>query len=362
MRRTDLHTAPPAKSAHAAGLHYVRGTASGIERLGGPKIFRYMKAGKPVRDTEVLARIRQLAIPPAWQRVWISADPMGHLQATGYDVKGRKQYRYHADWSAQRKETKYTHALAFGQQLATMRKRVEQDLKRPGLPKEKVLATVVSVMDHTQIRVGQDAYAKANGTFGLSTLLDRHVKTEWNGLRFIFKGKTGIQHNIRLGSPRLARIVMRCKELPGQDLFQYMDEAGEPKPIDSGMVNDYIRSISNGAYTSKDIRTWKGTVHCARSLLAQGPADTVTELRERINAALDEVAKHLGNTRTVCRNYYVHPDVVVAYESRTLVTVGASVKATRTMAHEERVVIRLLGEGPQGARRTKSKNTVALAA
>ena len=340
---TDPHTAPPVHSARAAGLRYVRGTPAGIERVGGPKVFGYVKDGKVVRDKATTARIRLLAIPPAWERVWINTDPLGHLQATGHDAKGRKQYRYHADWSAHRNETKYVHALAFGQQLGEMRKRVEQDLKLPGLPAEKVLATVVSVMDDTQIRVGQDEYAKSNGTFGLSTLLDRHVKPDGAGLRFVFRGKTGIAHNIRLGSPRLARLVMRCKELPGQDLFQYLDEKGEPKPIDSGMVNDYIRSITNGAYTSKDMRTWKGTVHCARELLIQGPADTLAERRTRINAALDEVARHLGNTRTVCRKYYVHPEVVVAYERRTLMSVAAGVKGTRTLAHEERVVIRLLG-------------------
>jgi DNA topoisomerase-1 len=322
----------------------VRGTPAGIERDGGPVRFHYLQDGRPVRKRDVLDHIRQLAIPPAWQRVWINADPLGHLQATGFDAKGRKQYRYHPNWSALRNETKYTHALAFGKQLAAMRKRVEEHLQLPGLPAEKVLATVVSVMDHTQIRVGHDQYARTNGTFGLSTLLDRHVKQDGAGVRFRFKGKTGIQHDIRLGSARLAKLVMRCKELPGQDLFQYLDGTGRPHPIDSGMVNDYIRSISNGLFTSKDLRTWKGTVHCARALLEQGPAVTLTEQRMRINAALDQVAQQLGNTRTVCRKYYVHPAVVVAYERRTLMAVAATVKGTRTMAHEERVVIRLLDQ------------------
>jgi DNA topoisomerase-1 len=348
----DLHVAPGVHSARAAGLKYVRGTPAGIQRCGGPIKFRYLQDGRPVRQKEVLERIRKLAIPPAWQRVWINADPRGHLQATGFDVKGRKQYRYHPDWSALRNETKYTHALAFGKQLASMRDRVEEHLQLPGLPAEKVLATVVSVMDHTQIRVGHDEYARTNGTYGLSTLLDRHVKQEGTGLRFTFKGKTGIQHNIRLGSSRLAKLVMRCKELPGQDLFQYVDETGRPRPIDSGMVNDYIRSISNGLFTSKDMRTWKGTVHCVRALLEQGPASTITEQRMRINAALDQVAQQLGNTRAVCRKYYVHPAVVVAYERRTLMTVAAAVKGSRTLAHEERVVIRLLDQGRKRGGRT----------
>jgi len=341
--KKDPHLAPLPVVARAAGLRYVRGDPHGIERVGHAKKFAYVKAGKAIHDKANMERIQRLAIPPAWDRVWICADPVGHLQATGYDLKGRKQYRYHPDWSAQRSHTKFTHALAFGAQLPAMRRRIENDLKLSGLPQNKVLAIVVSVMDHTQIRVGQDAYAKENGTFGLSTLRDRHVKGGGAGVRFVFRGKTGIDHDIRLGSARLSRLVMRCKELPGQDLFQYVDEEGRPRPIDSGMVNDYIRSISGGVYTSKDIRTWKGTVHCTRALLEQGAADTEAQRREKINAALDEVAAHLGNTRAVCRKYYVHPRVVVAYETSVLPTVAALVKATRGMAHEERVVIKLLG-------------------
>jgi len=343
MNTNDPHLVPSPTAARAAGLRYVRGTPQGIARAGTPKRFAYLMDGKAVRDKETEERIKRLAIPPAWERVWICADPNGHLQATGYDVKGRKQYRYHPDWNTQRNHTKYAHALAFGAQLPAMRKRIESDLRLPGLPLNKVLAIVVSVMDETQIRVGQDAYAKENGTFGLSTLRDRHVKGSGSAVRFVFRGKKGIDHDIRLGSARLSRLVMRCKELPGQDLFQYVDEDGKPRPIDSGMVNDYIRSISGGAYTSKDIRTWKGTVHATRALLQQGAADTEAQRREKINAALDEVAAHLGNTRAVCRKYYVHPRIVVAYETRVLPTVAALVKATRGMAHEERVVIKLLG-------------------
>ena len=342
LTKKDPHLAPSPVVARTAGLRYVRGTPDGIERAGPAKKFKYLKAGKALRDMAAIERIRQLAIPPAWERVWICADPNGHLQATGYDVKGRKQYRYHADWSTQRNHTKYTHALAFGAQLPAMRKRMEKDLELPGLPLNKVLAIVVSVMDHTHIRVGQDAYAKTNGSFGMSTLRDRHVSGNGSSVRFVFRGKTGIDHNIRLGSARLSRLVMRCKELPGQDLFQYVDDTGKPKPIDSGMVNDYIRLISGGAYTSKDIRTWKGTVHCTRALLQQGAAHTVEQRRVKINAALDEVARHLGNTRAVCRKYYVHPRVVVAYETNVLTTVASLVKATRGMAHEEGVVIKLL--------------------
>ncbi len=283
--------------------------------------------------------------------MWICPNPDGHLQATGYDVKGRKQYRYHAEWSALRSQTKFVHALSFGAQLPAMRKRLEHDLRLPGLPPEKVMAAVVSIMDHTHIRIGQDAYAKANGSFGLSTLKDHHVKRDGACLRFVFVGKTGIRHNIRLGCSRLARLVMRCKELPGQDLFQYLDENGTPHPIDSGMVNAYIASITGGQFTSKNIRTWKGTVHCVRALLAEGRGDTVTERRMRINRALDEVAAALGNTRAVCRKYYVHPRILEAYETEELESWTGSVRAGRSMTMEERLVLRLLGQRGGPARR-----------
>jgi DNA topoisomerase-1 len=343
MNRTiPLHTAPPEHAARAAELRYVDRRTSGIERIGKVE-FRYRKAGKWITDAATLARISKLAIPPAWTDVWICPHADGHLQATGMDAKGRRQYRYHADWSALRHLTKFDHALAFGAQLPLMRKRIAADLARPGLPQEKVLATVVSIMDHTQIRIGQHVYARENGSYGLSTLRDRHVKKEGGCVRFTFKGKTGIMHDIKLGCARLSRLVMRCKELPGQDLFQYIAEDGEPRPITSGMVNDYIRSITDGRFTSKDIRTWKGTVHCMRALLDTKPGDTDAECKQCINAALDEVARKLGNTRTVCRKYYVHPRVIEAFEKNALHAMGEGIRGTRTMLAEERIVLRMLG-------------------
>ncbi|HEY0976974.1 MAG TPA: DNA topoisomerase IB [Flavobacteriales bacterium] len=341
-RSLPLHRVPSPQAARAAGLRYTVSKDLDILREGPPDAFRYRKDGKAVKDRNTLERIRALAIPPAWTDVRICGAANGHLQATGYDVKGRKQYRYHPDWSAERSRSKFIHTLAFGEQLGSMRRKVEQHLTLPGLPAEKVLATVVAVMDKTQIRMGNDAYAKENGSFGLSTMKDRHVKKGAGGLRFVFKGKTGIAHDIRLGSSRLSRLVMRCRELPGQDLFQYLDEHGVPQPIDSGMVNDYIRSITGGDFTSKDIRTWKGTVHCAKALLGQAIVKTETARKQVINSALDQVAKQLGNTRTVCRKYYVHPEVLDAYGTDRLENAAKAIRAAGGLSPEERMVIRLL--------------------
>ncbi|MFZ1688895.1 MAG: DNA topoisomerase IB [Flavobacteriales bacterium] len=354
-----LHTAPPALSASAAQLRYVRHFTIGIERIG-KRNFRYRLEGKRIRNRETLKRIAQLAIPPAWTNVWICPYANGHLQATGVDAKGRKQYRYHNDWSTVRSETKFAHIQEFGKQLVGMRKRITAHLRLPGLPKEKVMAAVVSIMDRTQIRVGHYAYAKENGTFGLSTLLDKHVKTDGAGVRFEFKGKTGVRHSIRLGSSHLSKLVQRCKDLPGQDLFQYVDEHGEARPIDSGMVNDYIRSITAGRFTSKDIRTWKGTVHCMRALQGAPPAPTQTKQRQQINEALDAVARQLGNTRSVCRKYYVHPQVIEAYSANALVGLNGRGRASRSLSPEERSVLRLLARPP--ARAAKGEGILVLKA
>ncbi|MEO8068296.1 MAG: DNA topoisomerase IB [Flavobacteriales bacterium] len=345
---TALHAAPPERSASAAQLRYIRRYTNGIERTG-KRNFRYRLGGAIVRDQATLARIRHLAIPPAWTDVWICPHENGHLQATGFDVKGRKQYRYHNDWSAVRNETKFAHMQAFGRQLPAMRKRLAADLRRAGLPQEKVLAAVVSIMDRTQIRVGHDTYAKENGSFGLSTLLDRHVKAEGGHVRFVFKGKTGVQHNIKLGSSHLSKLVLRCKDLPGQDLFQYLDGNGEARPIDSGMVNDYIRSVTDGHFTSKDIRTWKGTVHCVRALLAQPTVHTKGDQRTVINAALDEVAHELGNTRAVCRKYYVHPQVIEAYGTATFRTPRGSAVSKSIFTADEQMVLRILAKRPSAS-------------
>lgn len=327
-------------------LRYVRTTASGIHRARHGRSFRYTKAGRPVRDPDTLDRIARLAIPPAWTDVWICADPRGHLQATGTDAKGRRQYRYHAEWSARRNRDKFGHVLRFGAQLPRMRDRLEHDLALRGLPQEKVLATVVAVMDATHIRIGQAAYTEANGSFGLSTMRDRHVQRDGTAVRFVFTGKTGIRRNVRLGSRKLVRLVLRCKELEGQDLFQYIDAEGEQKPVHSGMVNDYIRSISDGDFTCKDLRTWKGTTHAAKALLDMPVPASAAEGQRVVNTALDQVAGHLGNTRAVCRKYYVHPGIVDRYLDGRLHELAAGLRATKRMDREERLVLRALKVKP----------------
>jgi DNA topoisomerase-1 len=339
---------PEEKAARAAALRYVKPCTAGLSRVKQGRSFRYLFDGRPVRDKEVCARIASLAIPPAWQNVWICADPRGHLQAVGTDARGRKQYRYHPDWSHARNLTKFNNALRFGAQLETMRAHIERDLAKPGLPLEKVLAMVVAVMDETQIRIGHAEYARQNRTYGLSTLLDRHVRRVGEGVHFVFTGKTGIKHDIKLGSRRLSRLVLRCKELPGQDLFQYLDESGTPHPIDSGMVNDHIRSITDGTFTCKDIRTWKGTVHAVQALLAAPLPTNKTEERQLVNTALDAVASKLGNTRAVCRKYYVHPLVLEQYASGELHRQRAFARPTKHMTMEERLVLRMLGARSTG--------------
>jgi DNA topoisomerase-1 len=335
-----LHDAP--RSARLVQLNHVQATQPGIKRLGRAPRFRYTKAGKPVRDKGTLARIRALAIPPAWTDVWICADPMGHLQATGHDVKGRKQYRYHALWTKARGQVKFDHVLELAARLPALRTQLHQDLSLPGLPEEKVLATVVRIMEHTRIRIGQKSYAKENGSFGLSTLKDRHLQGAGSRMRFVFRGKTGIAHDIQLGSPRLARIVQRCKALPGQELFQYLDDDGRPHPITSGKVNAYIQRATDAPFSTKDIRTWKGTVYAFELLTAEPVPSTATEGVRQVNAALDSVAESLGNTRSVCRKHYVHPRVLEAFVNGELVDAMSGVRAGQHMDRYERALLGVL--------------------
>ncbi len=308
----------PVQSAKAIDLRYVNDRIKGIERIKHGRNFRYRFKGEAVKDEEILKRIGSLAIPPAWTDVWICPYANGHLQATGKDARGRKQYRYHPDWSVVRSQTKYHHALEFANRLPEIRARLARDLNKPGLSREKVLAVVISIMDRTLIRVGNQAYAKENKSFGLSTLKDKHVKPDAGSVRLQFKGKTGIAHDVKIRSRKLARLIMHCRDLPGQDLFQYIDENGEPRPIDSGMVNDHIKEISGGPFTSKDFRTWNGTVHCLKALIAETCPSNANARKEAINKALDQAAEQLGNTRAVCRKYYIHPEVITAYECEKL--------------------------------------------
>jgi DNA topoisomerase I len=304
----------PVRSAHAAGLRYVSDTAPGISRRRAAKAFRYLNAeGRAVRDRATLARIRSLAIPPAWESVWICPRDDGHLQATGRDARGRKQYRYHPQWREVRDETKYGRMAAFGRALPRIRRRVRRDLALQGLPREKILATLVRLLEATLIRVGNEEYARENSSFGLTTLRNRQVAISGARIRFNFRGKSGVEHAIELNDRRMAGIVRRIRELPGQELFQYVDEAGDRRSVESADVNAYIREAAGGEFTSKDFRTWAGTLLAAKALREAGAFESRAKAMRNVNAAIEGVAKVLGNTKAVCRKCYVHPVVVERY-------------------------------------------------
>ena len=308
----------PEKTAEAINLVYVHDVEPGIVRKKRGDTFSYVHNEKKVTDKEQLSRIKSLVIPPAWENVWICALENGHLQATGTDVKMRKQYRYHPAWNALRNHTKFYRMLSFGHALPGMRLQIEKDLAGNELSKIKVLATVVALMERTNIRVGNNIYEKLYGSFGLTTLKDQHVAFSGDSIKFTFKGKKGVKHNISLKSKRLAKIVHQCRDIPGKELFQFYDEKGERHAIDSGMLNEYIRTISGSDFTAKDFRTWSGTVNAFLAFKELGFSETKTETKKNIVQALDKVAEHLGNTRTVCKKYYVHPLIISLYENKSL--------------------------------------------
>jgi DNA topoisomerase I len=257
-------------------------------------------------------------IPPAWTDVWICPDPRGHLQATGRDARGRKQYRYHPRWREVRDEDKYGRLAEFGRALPAIRRRIARDLRRRGLPREKVLAAVVALLETTFIRVGNDEYARTNNSYGLTTMRDAHVRVSGSKVRFLFRGKSGVRHELELDDRRLARIVRQCRDLPGQELFQYLDERGAVVDVGSEDVNEYLKAITGTAFTSKDFRTWAGTVLAATLLCDEEPSTSATAGKRVIARAIDEVARRLGNTRAVCRKSYVHPAVIDAYLDGTI--------------------------------------------
>jgi DNA topoisomerase-1 len=306
------------RTAEAASLLYVTDTTPGILRARKGTGFSYVLGESVVRDAEVLLRIRKLAIPPAWTRVWICVKPNGHIQATGYDVRGRKQYKYHPQWSALRNETKFHRLLEFGKELPTLRKRLETDMSSTKLTREKVLATVVSLMERTFIRIGNSEYEKLYGSYGLTTMKDGHVNINGATIKFSFKGKKGIFHSITLKNKRLARIVKACRDIPGKELFQYFNEDGVRCSIDSGMVNDYIRETTGRDFSAKDFRTWAGSLSILSSFKTIGQGSSQSETKKNVLQALDEVSAKLGNTRTICKKYYVHPVIIRMYEEQTL--------------------------------------------
>ena len=323
----------PLASARAAGLVYTADDRPGIRRTKRGRSFVYVDASKrTVRNAETLARIRSLVIPPAWTDVWISANPRGHLQATGRDARGRKQYRYHPKWRTVRDGTKYERTIAFGRMLPQIRRRTEADLRRDGLPREKVLAAVVRLLEKTFIRVGNDEYARDNKSFGLTTMRDGHVKVSGSKVRFMFRGKAGVEHELALDDRRLARIVKQCRDLPGQELFQYKDENGSVVDVGSADVNAYLKEITGEEFTSKDFRTWAGTVLASQLLREFEHVDSEARAKKNVVAAIEQVAKRLGNTRAVCRKCYVHPAVIDAYMDGTMLkTVAQRARAARAV-------------------------------
>ena len=309
----------PVTAAESAGLHYVTDDRPGITRQMGALGFRYYRPdGRPLKRPADLKRIRSLAVPPAWKDVWICPDPRGHLQATGRDARGRKQYRYHPQWRAHRDTDKFDRLEAFAAVLPAIRVRTAADLAKSGLPREKVLATVVQLLERSLIRVGNDEYAKSNKSFGLTTLRDQHVEVKGSTLRFEFRGKSGKRHSVGINDRRLARIVKQCRDLPGQELFQYVDEDGHTQDVNSADVNTYLREITGADITAKDFRTWFGTVLAARALRECRHADTMAASKRNVLRAIEAVAGVLGNTPAVCRKSYIHPAILDCYADRSM--------------------------------------------
>jgi DNA topoisomerase-1 len=309
-----MSDADSVEAAHDAGLVYTSDSEPGLRRVRKGRSFTYIDAdGRAVRDQATLERIEALAVPPAWKDVWICARPRGHLQATGRDARGRKQFKYHPRWRETRDADKYARLLGFARALPRIRARVARDLRLPGLPREKVIATLVKLLETTLARVGNEEYARENGSFGLTTLRDRHVKVRGATVRFLFRGKSGREHQLGVTDRRVANVIKRCEELPGQMLFQYVDENGERGLVTSDDVNGYLRETTGDDFTAKDFRTWAGTLLAACALREVARFESETEAKRNVLAAIDSVARKLGHTRAVCRRAYVHPAVIDTY-------------------------------------------------
>jgi DNA topoisomerase-1 len=353
-------------AARAARLRYVSDSERGFERRRHGKSFTYVRpGGATLRDPRTIDRIRSLAIPPAWQDVWICPKADGHLQATGRDARGRKQYRYHARWREAQDQHKYERVLRFARTLPKIRRAVARHLRKRGLPREKVLAAAVKLLETTLIRVGNDEYARDNHSFGLTTMHDEHVKIRGATIRFDFRGKHGIEHEIDLKDRRLAEIVHACRDLPGQELFQYVDDAGNVCDVGSGDLNAYLREISGEDFTAKDFRTWAGTALAAQALQEFEDFDSKAAAKRNIRKAIERVAERLGNTQAICRKSYVHPAIIEAYMDRSLVKTlkRQTEKELRTTVHrlsgEEAAVLALLQQRMEqelaGARQRRPK-------
>jgi DNA topoisomerase-1 len=351
----------PIEAARRVGLRYVSDRKPGISRHRRGKGFHYRGPdGAPVRDRGVLLRIRRLAIPPAWSEVWICSFEGGHIQATGRDARGRKQYRYHPRFRAVRDETKYEKLFEFVAALPKIRAKCERDLSLPGLPRDKVLAAVVRLLEQTLIRVGNEEYSRSNQSFGLTTLRDRHARIRGSEVLFRFRGKSGKEHNIRLNDPRLAKIVKRCRDLPGDELFQYVDEADAQHVVDSADVNAYLRAITGDEFSAKDFRTWAGTLFTALTLHELGVEQSERAGKRRIKEAIERAAERLGNTPAICRKCYVHPAVFEAYlAGRVVPRVAGSIKRRSTgLDADERAVVLFLRRQLESAKQDAPRGTL----
>lgn len=340
QRQTAIHTARQAK------LVYVEPSITGIRRVRSGRGFRYLgPSGRPLRSPAIIRRIESLAIPPAWEKVWICPSSRGHLQARGSDSRGRRQYIYHPNWRAVRDEGKFETLVEFARQLPRVRRTVSRHLRERGISRNKVLAAVVRLLETTLIRVGNEEYAQQNGSYGLSTMHDRHVRVKGGNIIFAFQGKSGIRHQILSKNSKLATIVRRCQQLPGQQLFQYRDDAGEVRDVTSSDINQYLKEITGTEITAKDFRTWAGTLLAAELLAKAKPETAVAAQRKVINGALREVARQLGNTLAVCRKAYVHPAIVERYCQSDLPRAISSAK------RREAAVLALLRAAKQKAKK-----------
>lgn len=320
------------KAAEAAHLIYCTCDKEGISRQQKGKTYSYSYKGKKVTDKETLERIKKLAIPPSWSDVWICPHTRGHLQATGLDMNKRKQYRYHTKWSSLRTETKFHRMYEFGKALPEIRKKISHDLAAPDLTETKVLAAAINLMEQTYIRVGNNEYEKLYGSYGLTTLKDNHVNIKNEKIQFSFKGKKGIEHNITLSNKKLARIIKQCRDVPGKDLFQFYTEDGEKRAIDSGMVNSYIKNAAQQDFSAKDFRTWAGTLEALQCISKLDEATTDKEAKKNVLQVLDDVSSKLGNTRSICKKYYVHPGILRMYEEKKLLKIVKGWGKKRTQA------------------------------
>lgn len=336
------------EAAKAAGLSYMSDTIPGIRRVRRGKGFSYKdeRTGKTVKDSEVLDRIKALVIPPAWDKVWISKKPNGHLQVTGFDKKGRKQYRYHPEWSEVRNSHKFDQLYELGESLGKLREQMEKDLKLSGLPKNKVVASVIKLMLLTQCRIGNSVYADENDSFGLTTILNEHAEVHGQKIDIHFKGKSGVEHDLSLNDRQLAKIILRCQDLPGEELFCYIDEAGEAHDINSSHVNDYLKEVTGREFTAKDLRTWGGTCKAIELIMSLGAGIELkeTQWKRRHLDVIKKTAKYLRNTVSVCRKYYIHPLVLEADRGGVLPLLWASSRASKYLDRYEKLLMQLLAE------------------